>query len=268
MLVLFETEHLKSSIRTALAQATLTPWQRNFLSDVLARLEKYGSKTRLSDKQLSKLHQILGGEGTGRPVVPQESRTAVNTRVFRHRPRSFLSRKAAWWRRRLVRDIMIVAIIALVGLFYSLFEIGKTTFQGAAQPSPIASARSNQGFTITDGDTVQVSGERAGTRLVGFNTPEKFSPQCEHERQLGERASARLRELVAQGSARLTKVACACAPGTEGTSKCNHGRYCGTLLVDGRDVGSILISEGLAVPFICGETSCPPTPRPWCARQS
>lgn len=62
VLVLFETEHLKGSIRTALAQATLTPWQRNFLSDVLARLERCGSKTRLSDRQLSKLHQILGGD--------------------------------------------------------------------------------------------------------------------------------------------------------------------------------------------------------------
>nr|WP_246722737.1 thermonuclease family protein [Rhizobium ruizarguesonis] len=121
-----------------------------------------------------------------------------------------------------------------------------------------------QEFSVTDGDTVHVVGEAAGTRLVGFNTPEKFSPQCEYERQQGERASARLRELVAHGSGRLTKVACACASGTEGTKKCNHGRYCGTLLVDGKDVGSILISEGLAVPFVCGRTSCPPTPRPWC----
>ncbi|MGR9299968.1 thermonuclease family protein (plasmid) [Rhizobium leguminosarum] len=142
--------------------------------------------------------------------------------------------------------------------------MGEFAFEGASRPSPIASVLAKQAFTITDGDTVHVSGERVGTRLVGFNTPEKFSPQCEYEHQLGERASARLRELVAHGSARLTKVACACAPGTEGTKICNHGRYCGTLLVDGRDVGSILISEGLAVPFICGETSCPPTPRPWC----
>nr|WP_245457625.1 thermonuclease family protein [Rhizobium leguminosarum] len=125
-------------------------------------------------------------------------------------------------------------------------------------------ASQTQDFTVTDGDTVHVVGEAAGTRLIGFNTPEKFSPQCEYERRQGERASARLRELVARGSARLTKVACACAPGTEGTKKCNHGRYCGTLLVDGKDVGSILVSEGLAVPFVCGRTSCPPTPRPWC----
>ncbi|AIC28110.1 nuclease SNase-like domain-containing protein [Rhizobium etli bv. mimosae str. IE4771] len=268
VLVLFETEHLKTSIRTALIEAALTPWQRNFLADVLARLEKYGSKTRLTDKQLAKLHQILGGESAGHGEAKQTQRMPVKARRFRHGPRPFISRKLTWWRRRLVRDIMIVAVIALVGLFYSLFEIGKTTFQGVAQTSSVASVRSNQAFTITDGDTVQVSGERAGTRLVGFNTPETFSPLCEHERQLGERASARLRELVSHGSARLTKVACACPPGTEGTSKCNHGRSCGVLKVDGRDVGQILIEEGLAVPFVCEGDRCPKTPRPWCGQRS
>ena len=31
-----------------------------------------------------------------------------------------------------------------------------------------------------------------------------------------------------------------------------------------RDVGAILIEESLAVPFVCGATDCPKTPRPWC----
>ena len=117
---------------------------------------------------------------------------------------------------------------------------------------------------MTDGDTVHVVGDATGTRLVGFNTPEVFSPQCQLERELGKRASSRLREMVAHGSVQLTKVACACASGTEGTDKCNYGRYCGVLRVDGKDVGGILISEGLAVPFVCGKSSCPVTPRPWC----
>ncbi|UIY27690.1 hypothetical protein LZK76_33625 (plasmid) [Rhizobium leguminosarum] len=72
VLVLFETEHLKGSIRTALAQATLTPWQRNFLSDVLARLERCGSKTRLSDRQLSGYTKF----------------SAVKVRVFEERRRN------------------------------------------------------------------------------------------------------------------------------------------------------------------------------------
>ena len=42
------------------------------------------------------------------------------------------------------------------------------------------------------------------------------------------------------------QAALACVAGTEGTSACNYGRLCGRLPVQGRDVGTILISEGLA----------------------
>jgi endonuclease YncB( thermonuclease family) len=112
-------------------------------------------------------------------------------------------------------------------------------------------------FTITDGDTIRIKGERKGTRLVGFNTPESIEPGCAAERALGLRAKARLRPS-------LERVRCSCRPGTEGTDACNYGRSRGNLRVDDRDVGEILISEGLAVPFACGATSCPPTPRPWC----
>jgi hypothetical protein len=34
--------------------------------------------------------------------------------------------------------------------------------------------------------------------------------------------------------------------------------------VNGKDVGAILIAEGLAVSFVCRSTRCPATPRPWC----
>jgi len=33
---------------------------------------------------------------------------------------------------------------------------------------------------------------------------------------------------------------------------------------NGVDVGTTLVSEGLAVRFVCGATSCPRLPRPWC----
>jgi hypothetical protein len=62
---------------------------------------------------------------------------------------------------------------------------------------------------------------------------------------------------------RLTRVVCACRPGLEGTQNCNFGRLCGSLSIGGRDVGSILIGEGLAHPYVCGTTSCPQR-RPWC----
>jgi len=69
---------------------------------------------------------------------------------------------------------------------------------------------------------------------------------------------------VRAGGLEITPVRCACEPGTEGTQACNFARSCGTLRAKGRDVGDILISEGLAVPFRCGSESCPPVQRPWC----
>ncbi len=131
---------------------------------------------------------------------------------------------------------------------------------GPLHAQPIAR---NQ-FTVTDGDTIHVRGDAKGTRLVGLNAPEIDHPLCLRERQQGERAKARLNQLLAGAKLDLTIVPCACRPGTEGTDACNYGRSCGVLKADGRDVGQVLISEGLAVPFVCHGTGCPPTPRPWC----
>lgn len=257
------TGNLRNDIETALLRQNLTAWQRTFLTDIHARLARSGGQVRLSDKQWRKIFEIVGRPSN---VIAMPPRT-VAIRSTPHRvkkrfrsPFSQAGRRLKWRLRNLAIGFLVVAAMA-VG--QQVFDLGREQFQSA--PTTMRASQSQE-FTVTDGDTVHVVGEAAGTRLVGFNTPEKFSPECEYERQQGERASARLRELVANGSARLTKVACACAPGTEGTKKCNHGRYCGTLLVDGKDVGNILISENLAVPFVCGRTRCPPTPRPWCRR--
>ncbi|ARQ13506.1 nuclease SNase-like protein (plasmid) [Rhizobium etli] len=168
--------------------------------------------------------------------------------------------------------LIIIGCILFVGLLASLLG-RQVDGAGSVEPqagsrvvanAPSLGAKGRASFTITDGDTIRLSnGTRV--RLIGFNTPEKYEPMCSNEAKLGNRASERLRELVGRAnSTNVSLVACSCKPGTEGTKKCNYGRSCGKLEVDGRDVGQILISEGLAVPFVCGATGCPPTPRPWC----
>src|SRR5262249_30765340 len=97
-----------------------------------------------------------------------------------------------------------------------------------------------------------------------FNTPETRHAGCDSERELGDKATRRLRELVRSGTLDFKFVACSCQSGTEGTPACNYGRHCGTLKAAGRDVGEVLIAEGLAVPFKFVATRCPPTPKPWC----
>jgi endonuclease YncB( thermonuclease family) len=117
---------------------------------------------------------------------------------------------------------------------------------------------------VIDGDTIRVYQQEPNVRLVGFNAPETRRAACEVERERGAKATRRVRDLVREGDLDFIYVRCSCPAGTEGTQACNYGRDCGTLKSHGRDVGAILIEEGLAVPFVCGTTRCPKTPRPWC----
>lgn len=121
---------------------------------------------------------------------------------------------------------------------------------------------------VVDGDTIRLAGDFSEdrlVRLVGFNAPERGEhANCARERYLGGRASERLQQLIGTTDIRLEIVPCSCPAGTEGTQACNFGRLCGSMTSAGRDVADILIEEELAVPYLCGKTSCPPLPRPWC----
>jgi endonuclease YncB( thermonuclease family) len=117
---------------------------------------------------------------------------------------------------------------------------------------------------VIDGDTVKVYHQQPNVRLVGFNAPETRHAACTAEADLGAKATRRLRDLIRAGNLDFIYVRCSCPPATQGTFACNYGRDCGTLKSNGRDVGTILIEEGLAVPFICNADRCPRTPRPWC----
>jgi endonuclease YncB( thermonuclease family) len=117
-------------------------------------------------------------------------------------------------------------------------------------------------ISVVDGDTVRSGGRTY--RLVGFDTPERGDlARCARERALAQQATLRLQQLVGSGDVTLQRVACACKAGTEGTSRCNYGRLCGTLRADGQDVGTVLIHEGLAHPYVCSGTGCPRR-RSWC----
>ena len=86
-------------------------------------------------------------------------------------------------------------------------------------------------------------------RLVGFGTPETFYADCANEKARGDAATARLRQLIsAAGTLQLFIQ----------DERDRYGRGLGSLLVDGQDVGDVLISEGLARRYSGGRR------RGWC----
>lgn len=89
---------------------------------------------------------------------------------------------------------------------------------------------------VVDGDTIWIEG--VNVRMDGYDTPEPQTNICggEREKALAARASDRLVELLNTRSWRLE------LSGATG----GFGRAIGTIYIDGRDVGEILVEEGLA----------------------
>jgi endonuclease YncB( thermonuclease family) len=115
---------------------------------------------------------------------------------------------------------------------------------------------------VIDGDTIKVDGKTI--YLAGFVAPEMQDARCAAERSLGIKATRRMRDLILAGGLDYSPAVCSCRATTLGRWFCNFGRACGTLKANGRDVGDILIEEGLAVPYSCGAAGCPKAPQPWC----
>lgn len=90
-----------------------------------------------------------------------------------------------------------------------------------------------------DGDTVRARGETY--RLANIDAPETGPrAECAAERALGRRSTARVRQLIGDASrveARLVG------------RRDRYGREVAHIVIDGKDLGRVLISEGLAQPW-------------------
>ncbi len=88
---------------------------------------------------------------------------------------------------------------------------------------------------VVDGDTIWLDGEKI--RIMGYDTPEPTTNICggSAEVELAHRASDRLVELLRQGDVTIER---------DGTDR--FGRTLAIIRVGGKDVGDILVGEGLA----------------------
>lgn len=103
---------------------------------------------------------------------------------------------------------------------------------------------------VLDGDTIVLDGVHI--RIANIDAPEIHEYHCDAELRLGLVAKQRMAALLNSGPV-------AVHPGDpqDGRMKDRYGRTLATIEVDGRDVGEIMIAEGLARRW-SGKR------RPWC----
>ncbi len=135
----------------------------------------------------------------------------------------------AWLQRVLV--ILLVAVVLLT--MWTYFYLTTPVSASAASYGRCGVIRSN---CVVDGDTLWIGGEKV--RVADIDTPEISEPKCDAEKALGERAKERMIDLVNAGPFEIRAW--------EGRDEDQYGRKLRVLVRDGRSLGDILVSEGLA----------------------
>ncbi|MDE2404426.1 MAG: thermonuclease family protein [Sphingomonadales bacterium] len=144
--------------------------------------------------------------------------------------------------------LLFVAVLAGLGLIAAATHWRRW---GDAGPVPVRLAagtddRESARFTlcggrwradcVVDGDTIHYRGEKI--RVADINAPEVSEPKCDHELDLGEKASDRLLELLNQGRFSLRPL--------PDRDEDVYGRKLRTITRGGRSLGEVLVAEGLA----------------------
>ena len=105
---------------------------------------------------------------------------------------------------------------------------------------------------ILDGDTVAFGSERV--RIVNIEAPGISEPDCEREEIFALRSRQRLAELIRAGPVTIERL-----------GRDHLGRTLARIILpDGRDVATLLVEEGLALPWYEGAEASAARRRYWC----
>lgn len=202
---------------------TSTQWLSPEAYDALGREEK---------AELSRLRQGQRAQSGGVwPARPRQKRG---------------SWRIPWWHQGLIA-------LAVLGLVAAGSQ-GDFFPKRQATPLMLGDAGANFGYChtgggfncVVDGDTIWFQGQKI--RIADIDAPETHEPRCPSERALGDRATARLHELVNSGPIMLRSI---------DRDEDRYGRKLRIVEVDGESVGDTLVGEGLARWYEGGR-------RPWC----
>ncbi|MBX5154506.1 hypothetical protein HJB78_26660 [Rhizobium lentis] len=136
--------NLRNDIQTALHRQYLTIWQRTFVTDIHARLDRSGGQVRLSDKQWRKIFEILGRPNN---VIAMPPRTATSRSISRRVKKPFRSPfrragKRLQWRLRKIGHWLLV--VAAVAVGQQAFDLGREQFRSSPTAMRASSSRDSR----------------------------------------------------------------------------------------------------------------------------
>lgn len=141
-----------------------------------------------------------------------------------------------------VKTVIVAMALWFSGcvLGYQLFGNAPIVEAATLVTSPTTAYRKcaggNRVTCVVDGDTLWIAGTKI--RVADIDAPEIGEPKCASELVLGNQATDRLIELVNDGPFELRAW--------PGRDEDKYGRKLRVLIRDGRSLGDILVSEGLA----------------------
>lgn len=142
---------------------------------------------------------------------------------------------------------LVIAGLVVAGVALWAFYVGDGGPSGASAPRPAGTSEQTVAVTfsicgaghradcVVDGDTFWFRREKI--RIADIDAPELSPPRCQREAELGEAAQRRLQALLNAGP--FTLVAGA-------RDQDQYGRKLRTVSRDGRSIGEVLVTEGLA----------------------
>lgn len=161
--------------------------------------------------------------------------------------------RAARTRRSRLRNWLICAWLwltaAALGTAYGAGWLGARTasLAPAGTRASFSVCFTGGGYNcVVDGDTIWLEGTKI--RIADIDAPETHEPRCASERALGDRATARLLQLLNGGVITLSRI---------NRDEDRYGRKLRIVRVEGVSVGDTLVAEGLARWYAGGR-------RPWC----
>ena len=142
---------------------------------------------------------------------------------------------------------------ALVGTAYGagwlngIWKTDQVQATGAGERVSFSFCHVGAGYNcVVDGDTIWLRGQKI--RIADIDAPETHDYRCPSEKELGDRATGRLEELLESGPITLQNI---------DRDEDTYGRKLRIVLVNGESVGDTLVGEGLARYYGNGR-------RPWC----